>query len=94
MYLFLAVNASSRWLNNVSGVYLAQVSLLPIDWRIVQILRQSRGKRQKQKLLLAQYKQQANPILSMNNYTPLVISRNDKNKQLTIIKPINNLFVF
>jgi hypothetical protein len=75
-------------------VYLAQVSLLPIDWRIVQILRQSRGKRQKQKLLLAQYKQQANPILSMNNYTPLVISRNDKNKQLTIIKPINNLFVF
>jgi hypothetical protein len=34
-----------------------------------------------------QYKQQANPLLSMNKYTPLVISRNDKNKQLTITKP-------
>jgi hypothetical protein len=39
-------------------------------------------------LLLVQNKQQANPILSMNNYTPLVICRNDKNKQLTIIKPM------
>jgi hypothetical protein len=27
--LFLAVNASLRWLNNVSGVYLTQLSLLP-----------------------------------------------------------------
>jgi hypothetical protein len=34
-----------------------------------------------------QYKQQANPLLSMNKYTSLVIGRNDKNKQLTIIKP-------
>ena len=44
------------------------------------------GKRpiQRQPLLL-QYKQQANPLLSMNNYTPLVISRNDNNKQLTLI---------
>jgi hypothetical protein len=32
-------------------------------------------------LLLVQYKQQANPNLSVHNYTPLVISRNDKNKQ-------------
>ncbi len=31
--------------------------------------------------LLVQYKQQANPPLSMHNYTPLVISGNDKNKQ-------------
>ncbi len=38
-------------------------------------------------LLLVQYKQQANPLLLTHNYTPLVISRNDKNKQLTIIKP-------
>jgi hypothetical protein len=36
-------------------------------------------------LLLAQYKQQANSLL--HNYTPLVISRNNKNKQLTIIEP-------
>ncbi len=55
----------------------------------MQILRQRRGKQQIQRqLLLMQYKQQANPLLSMNNYTPLVISRKDKNKQLTIIKPM------
>jgi hypothetical protein len=34
--------------------------------------------------LLVQYKQQTNPLLSMHNYTPLVISGNDKNKQLTL----------
>jgi hypothetical protein len=39
------------------------------------------------RLLLVQYKQQANPLLSMNTYTTLVIRRKDKNKQLTIIKP-------
>jgi hypothetical protein len=43
-------------------------------------------------LLVAQYKQQANPLLSMLNYTLLVISRNDKNKQLTIIKPTQTSF--
>jgi hypothetical protein len=31
------------------------------------------------------YKQQANPLLSMHNYTPLVISGNDKNKQITLL---------
>jgi hypothetical protein len=46
------------------------------------------GKQQiEHQLLLVQNKQQANPLLSMNKYTPLVISRKDKNKQLTIIKP-------
>ncbi len=40
------------------------------------------GKRQP---LLVQYKQQANPPLSMNNYTPLVISRKNKNKQLSLL---------
>jgi hypothetical protein len=45
------------------------------------------GKQQIQrKILFMQYTQQANPLLSMNKYTPLVISRNDK-KRLTIIKP-------
>jgi hypothetical protein len=37
------------------------------------------------KYSLVQYKQQANPLLSKNNYTPLVISRNGKNKKLTLI---------
>jgi hypothetical protein len=35
--------------------------------------------------LLVQDKQQANSPLSINNYTPLVISWNDKNKQLTLL---------
>ncbi len=38
-------------------------------------------------LLLVQYKQQANLLLSMIKYTPLVISWNDKNKQLTSSMP-------
>ncbi len=54
----------------------------------MQILRQRRGKQQIQRqLLLVQYKQQANTLL-MKKYTPLVISMNDKNKRLTIIKPM------
>jgi hypothetical protein len=33
-----------------------------------------------------QYKQQANPLLSMYNYTPLVISENDKkSKQIPLL---------
>jgi hypothetical protein len=35
--------------------------------------------------LLMQYKQQANPLLSMNYYTPLVINGNDKNKEITVL---------
>jgi hypothetical protein len=60
--------------------------LLSIGWNIVQILRQRRRKTpiQRQQLLV-QYKQQANPLLSVHNYTPLVISRKDKNKQLTLL---------
>jgi hypothetical protein len=38
-------------------------------------------------LFLVQYKQQVNPLLLTHYYTSLVISRNDKNKQLTIINP-------
>jgi hypothetical protein len=36
-------------------------------------------------ILLVQYKQQANPLLSMHNYAPLVISGNDKNMQRTLL---------
>jgi hypothetical protein len=64
--------------------------LLPIGWRIVQILCQGRGTTTNTApttVLLVQYNQQANPLLSMNKYAPLVISRNDKLEQLTIIKP-------
>jgi hypothetical protein len=37
--------------------------------------------------LLVQYKHQTNPLWPINNYTPLVISRNGKNKQPNIVKP-------
>jgi hypothetical protein len=63
--------------------------LLPIGWRIVQILRQCQRKTTNtvptMPTNLVQYKQQANPLLSMNNYSPLVISKYDKNKQLTLL---------
>jgi hypothetical protein len=34
--------------------------------------------------LLVKFNQLANPLLSVHHYTPLVISRNDKNMQLTL----------
>jgi hypothetical protein len=37
-------------------------------------------------ILFVQYKQQANPFQSTQNFTPLVIRRNDKNKQLTLLR--------
>ncbi len=99
--VFFTVNGSLRWLNNVTGVYLVQVSLLlmdklgvlgrffryrpllPIGWRIVQILPQRRRKMTNANH--KQYKQLANPLLSRHHFSPLVISRNDKNKQPTLL---------
>jgi hypothetical protein len=80
---FFAVNASLRWLNNFSGVYLIHSllfigqrglghffmyrPLLPIGWRIVQILRlRHRKTTNTAQPLLVQYKHQANPLLSMH----------------------------
>jgi hypothetical protein len=37
-------------------------------------------------LLLVRYKHLANPHLSVKNYTPLVISRKEKNKQVTLLR--------
>jgi hypothetical protein len=52
----------------------------------VQILRQRRRKTTNAApTTLRQYKQQANPVLSINNSSPFMISRNDKNKQLTLL---------
>jgi hypothetical protein len=76
-------------------------SLILIGWRIVQILRQRRWKttNTSQITLSAIQPWQANPLLSMKNYTPLLISRNNKNKQLTLLSQsklaltaINKLF--
>jgi hypothetical protein len=72
-------------------VHLIQVSLLLIGQHglaggLCKYYMNDGGKRQIQRqLLLVQYKQQANPLLSTNNDTPLVISWNDKNKQLTLL---------
>jgi hypothetical protein len=61
--------------------------LLPIDRRFCKFYANAVGNEPVQRQLpLVQCKQQANPLLLTHNYTPLVISRNDKNKQLTIIK--------
>ncbi len=104
--VFLAVNASLRWLNNVVGVYLVQVSwlligqqglldffryrpLLPIGWRNVEILRQRRRKTTNTAPTTLSAIQAASQYTFVNTqlYSTLVISRNDKNKQLTVIKP-------
>ena len=82
--VYLAVNASSRWLNNVRGVYLVQVSLLligqqglghffryrhlfPIGCRTVKLHANARRKitNTAPTTLIVQYKQQANPLLSL-----------------------------
>jgi hypothetical protein len=100
--VFITVNASLRWLNNVTGVYLVQASLLligqqgferffkyqlslPIGWSICKFYANAGGKRPiHRQSLLVQYNHQANPLISINNYTLVVLSRNDKNKQLTL----------
>jgi hypothetical protein len=62
--------------------------LLPIGWRIMLILRQRRRKTTNTApTTLSAIQAASQSILLTHNYTPLVISRNDKNKQLTIIKP-------
>ncbi len=106
--VFFTIDASLLWLNNVSGVYLFQVSLLlfgqqclghffryrpvlPIGCRTVQIVRQRRRKVTNTwpstlNAIPTSSNQQANSLLSWHNYTGtrLVISGNDKNKQLTL----------
>jgi len=101
---FLAVNASLRWLNNVSGVLLnpgflasywsagfgrfLQVSALASHWQQdCANFTPTPEEKTNTIAFLVQYKHQANPLLSMNNYTRLEISRNDKKFTANIIKP-------
>jgi hypothetical protein len=61
------------------------VPFFPLAGGLCKFYANNGGKRPKQRQpLLVLYWQPINPLLSMNNYTPLVISGNDKNKQLTI----------
>ncbi len=93
------MNAILRWLNNVSGVYLVQVPCFLLVSRVWEIS-SGMGSgfpwlndcanftplpEENDQPLLVQYKQQANPHISMHNYTPTGISGNDKNKQLTLL---------
>jgi hypothetical protein len=58
----------------------------PLAGGLCKLYANAGGKQQIQRqLLLVQYKQQANPHLSMNNYNPFVPSGNYKNKQLTLL---------
>ncbi len=41
-------------------------------------------------LLLVQYKQQANPLFSLHNYTPFVTRGNHKNSQEILLKVVGN----
>jgi hypothetical protein len=94
--------ASLRWLSNVVGGYLVQVSLLLIGHQVGRFLQVSAlasyrltdcanftptpdENNQCSANYLVQCKQQVNPFLSMNNYTPHVISRHDKNRQLSLL---------
>jgi hypothetical protein len=66
------------------GHFFGYRPLFPIGWRIVQILRQRRRKATNTAptlLSAMQYKQQANPLLS----TRLLISKNDKNKPISLL---------
>jgi len=68
------------------GRFLQVSALASHCWRIVQNLRQRRGKRTESTTPSAiQASSQSTSLLSMNNYTPLVISRNYKNKQLILL---------
>jgi hypothetical protein len=67
--------------------------LLPFGWRTVPIVRQRRRKMTNiAPATLVQYKQQANLLLSMRTYTSLVISGNDENKQLTLLRQLKLAF--
>jgi hypothetical protein len=60
----------------------------PLAGGLCKFYAEAGGRQQIQRqLLLVQYKQQANSLLSMNKCTQLVILQVTKNKQLTIIKP-------
>jgi hypothetical protein len=65
--------------------------LLPLGWRIVQILRQRRRKTTNTAPIIVSAMQAASQsnFNKMNNNIPLVISWNDKNKQLTLLSQRN-----
>jgi hypothetical protein len=99
VYVGLIMLSACRYLVQVSLLLIGQQGLVdffssgirpcsPLARGLCKFYANAGGKQPIQRnLLLVQCKQQANPFLLAHNYTPLVISRNDKNDQLTIIKP-------
>jgi hypothetical protein len=66
------------------GHFFSYRHLLPIGWRTVQIVRQRRKKMANTAPTTLSVKQAENQSTFINeNYAPLVICKNDKNKQLT-----------
>jgi hypothetical protein len=83
------------WVSKVWDISPGIGPCLPLAGGLFKFYANAGGKQPIQRqLLLVQYRQQANPLLSMNNYTPLVISGNDTNKQLTLLAARNTLFAF
>jgi hypothetical protein len=69
-----------------------QLSGFPLARGLCKFYANAGGKRPIQRQpLLVQYKQQANPLLSMNNYTPLGLAGMTKNKQLTLLSQCNKI---
>jgi hypothetical protein len=63
------------------GHFFRYMPLLPLAGGLCKFYANAGGKQPIQRqLLLVQYKQLANPLLSIYKYTPRVISRNDKTK--------------
>ncbi len=74
---------ASHW---STGFYQISSGISPLAGGLCKSYPNARGKRPIQRQpLIVQYKHQANPHLSTNNYTTLVINRNVIYKQLTLI---------
>ncbi len=105
--VFLAVNASLRWLNNAVGVHLVQVSLLligqqclidffryrlllPIGWRIVQILRRRRRETTNTAQTIYYYFNTSSKPIHFCQYIIILIL--SKAKSISWDSPLNKIF--
>ncbi len=88
-------NVVGVYLVQISSLLLGQQSLghffryrplLPIGWRILQILSHHRRKiTNTEPTTLSAIQAASQSTFTLHNYTPVVISRNDKSKQLTLL---------
>jgi hypothetical protein len=89
--IMLLASAWSRFLcfllvSSVWDISLCIGPCFPLAGALCKFDTNARGKRpMHHQPLLVRYKQQANSVLSMHNYTPLMINRNYTNKLLTLL---------